>query len=85
VATRMLKQELFADTVALVYATNTMAPEEADAVIEAIYQARVKFGDSDPSHNTARELQAVKNSDLKLGDGETLGQAAIRILSGLSV
>jgi len=82
-ATRVLKQELFSDTVAVLYAKNTMDENTAETVIQSIYQARLKFGSEDPSHDTSRELGKVIHGELSLAQGEKISQAATRILSGL--
>lgn len=81
-STRVLKQELFADTVAVIYAREFMPPKMAEAAIDSMLSAREAFGHADPSHDTYRELSAVVNKPSERLTGETIGAVALRLLSG---
>lgn len=83
--TRILKQELFADTVAVLYAKEILSPEERDAAISAMLTARVAYGNHDPSHNTARELSVVIQADGTRQNDESFGQAAARLLRDIEI
>jgi hypothetical protein len=78
----VLKQELFADTVAVIYAKETWG-EKADAVIQTILASREQFSQDDPSHDTSQYLRAVLNEPLNRLPNETIGQTAQRVLSGV--
>ncbi|MDX1668213.1 MAG: hypothetical protein R3194_02240 [Limnobacter sp.] len=79
----ILRQELFADTVAILYAREFLAEAQADKVVHAIIAARDQFGRNEPTHNTAAELRELVKSGVAREQGETLGQAAIRVLAAL--
>lgn len=81
-STRVLKQELFADTVAVIYAKEFLPANTAGHVIDSMLAAREKFGSADPSHDTYRELAVVVGKSLDRLPGETLGATAVRLLSG---
>lgn len=76
------KQELFADTVAILYAKEN-AGSEADYVIESMIQARERFSANEPTHNTAKMLNRLIAGDTTRLNNETLGLAATRLLSAL--
>lgn len=76
------KQELFADTVAILYAKEN-AGSDADTVINSMIEARERFSANDPTHNTARMLNRLIAKDTSRQDNETLGLAATRLLSAL--
>jgi hypothetical protein len=76
------KQELFADTVAILYAKEN-AGSDADYVIESMIQAREKFSANDPTHNTSRMLSRLIANDTTRQGNETMGVAATRLLSAL--
>lgn len=81
-STRVLKQELFADTVAVIYAKEFLSEKMANTAIESMLLAREQFGHADPSHDTYRELAAVVTKSLDRLPGELLGATALRLLSG---
>lgn len=81
-STRVLKQELFADTVAVIYAKEFMSAATAEIAIGSMLTAREEFGHADPSHDTYRELSAVLSKPLDRLSGETMGAVAVRLLSG---
>lgn len=76
------KQELFADTVAILYAREN-AGEEASAVIETMIQARERFSANEPTHNTGRMLSRLTALDTSRLQSETIGVAATRLLAAL--
>lgn len=76
------KQELFSDTVAILY-TREKAGEHADLVVESMIQARERFSANDPTHNTAKVLNRLTAHNTSRLDNETLGMAAARLLSAL--
>lgn len=76
------KQELFADTVAILYAREN-AGDKADVVIESMIKARERFGTEEPTHNTAPTLNRLIAIDTTRQNNETLGVAATRLLSTL--
>lgn len=76
------KQELFADTVAVLYARE-YAGENADKVINTIIKAREYFGSKEPTHNTAVVLNRLVEKDLQRLEQESIGAAATRLLSSL--
>ena len=76
------KQELFADTVAILYAKEN-AGNNADYVIESMIQAREKFSANDPTHNTAKMLNRLIAAKMTRQGDETLGLPATRLLSAL--
>lgn len=79
----VFKQELFADTVAILYAKEHLSQDAPD-MVNTLIGARKKFGEHDPTHNTSRELTALtqQNDNARLAH-ETIGAAAMRLLSGL--
>jgi len=81
-STRVLKQELFADTVAVIYAREFMSAKVAETAINSMLNAREAFGHADPSHDTYRELSAVVAKPSDRLSGETIGSVAVRLLSG---
>ncbi|MCE2747049.1 MAG: hypothetical protein LW710_14265 [Burkholderiales bacterium] len=76
------KQELFSDTVAILYAREN-AGNEAESVIETMIQAREKYSADDPTHNTSKTLSRLIAKDTKRRGDETFGVAATRLLSTL--
>lgn len=76
------KQELFSDTVAILYAREN-AGSEAESVIETMIQAREKYSADDPTHNTSKMLSRLIAKDTTRQGGETFGVAATRLLSEL--
>jgi hypothetical protein len=76
------KQELFADTVAIIYAREN-AGDDADLVIKTMIRARERFGANEPTHNTATVLNRLVSKNTTRRTGETLGFAATRLLSSL--
>lgn len=83
--TRVLKQELFADTVAILYAKQFLELDERNTAIASMLRARVNFGNQDITHNTANELAQVIESDGFRADEESFGQAAARLLRSISI
>jgi hypothetical protein len=76
------KQELFSDTVAVLYAKEN-AGDEADSVIQTMIHARERFSANDPTHNTSRMLSQLIAKDTVRQGSETFGMAATRLLSAL--
>ncbi|MBU0784060.1 MAG: hypothetical protein KJ798_00465 [Gammaproteobacteria bacterium] len=76
------KQELFADTVAILYAREHAGSDSND-VIRAMIQAREHYGANEPTHNTSKALKQLLNTDMQRLDNETLGVAATRLLAAL--
>ena len=76
------KQELFADTVAILYAREHAGSDSND-VIRAMIQAREHYGANEPTHNTSKALKQLLNTDMQRLDNETLGIAATRLLAAL--
>ncbi len=76
------KQELFADTVAILYAKEN-AGNDAHHVIKSMIQAREKFSANDPTHNTSKVLNRLIAKDTSRQGDETLGSTATRLLSAL--
>lgn len=76
------KQELFSDTVAILYAREN-AGENADVVIESMIKARERFSANDPTHNTSKILNRLTAQNTERLDDETLGMTAARLLSAL--
>jgi len=76
------KQELFSDTVAILYAREN-AGNEAESVIETMIQAREKYSADDPTHNPSKTLSRLIAKDTKRRGDETFGVAATRLLSTL--
>lgn len=76
------KQELFADTVAVLYAREH-AGDNADKVISSIIKAREHFGSREPTHNTAVVLNRLLKKDLRRLEEESIPAAATRLLSSL--
>jgi len=76
------RQELFADTVALLYAKEH-AGEHAELVIGTLIKARERFGANDVTHNTGKILARLLEADLSRHDKETVGEAALRLLTTL--
>ncbi|MEQ9108319.1 MAG: hypothetical protein RLO04_12715 [Limnobacter sp.] len=74
------KQELFADTVAILYAREH-ADGDSEQVIGAMIQAREHYGANEPTHNTSKALKQLLNTDMQRLDNETLGVAATRLLA----
>lgn len=81
-STRVLKQELFADTVAVIYAKEFLPEKMASIAIDSMLTAREQYGNADPSHDTYRELAVVAAKPLDRLPGETIGAIALRLLSG---
>lgn len=77
----ILKQELFADTVALLYAKEFLTEEQANIVIASMIAARDSFGNKDPLHDTSREIRKLIAQNASRLPNETFGQAAVRLLS----
>ena len=77
----IFKQELFADTVAILY-TLEHAGDEADNVIRSIMLAREHYGKNEPTHNTSKVLKQLLNTNMQRLDNEPVGVAAIRLLAG---
>lgn len=76
------KQELFADTVAILYAREH-AGEQADEVIDAMIKARERYSANEPTHNTAKMLHRLIEQDTSRHGDEPMGVAANRLLSML--
>jgi len=76
------KQELFADTVAILYA-KAHAGEQADQVIEAMIKARERYSANEPTHNTAKTLNRLIEQDTSRLENEPIGVAATRLLTQL--
>lgn len=76
------KQELFADTVAILYAKERSG-EYADDVIDSMIKARERYSANEPTHNTARMLHRVIAQDTSRVANESIGAAATRLLSTL--
>ena len=76
------KQELFADTVAILYAREH-AGEQADEVIETMIKARERYSANEPTHNTAKMLHRLITQDTHRLENERMGVAATRLLSML--
>lgn len=76
----ILRQELFADTVAVLYAKEFLPETEAQAVLTAMIAARDNFGHNDPLHDTSRELRELVAQGAMRQPDETFGQAAVRLL-----
>lgn len=79
----ILRQELFADTVAILYAKEFLPEAEAQAVLDAMIAARDHFGHNDPLHDTSRELRDLVAQNAMRQPDETFGQAAVRLLGHL--
>lgn len=80
----VFKQELFADTVALLYAKEHFG-DRADAVIESLVNSREKFSGDDPSHDTGAPLRHLLNKPMGRQNAERLGAAAQRVLKGMDL
>lgn len=78
-----LKFELFADTVALIYAHEQWG-KQSKQLANTLLSSRAQFSDSDPNHNTAPYLREVMKQDLRRRPNETLGMTASRVLSNLT-
>ena len=76
----MYKQELFADTVALLYAREH-AGEMSGKVIRTMIAAREQHSSSEPTHNTAQSLAKLVEMDTNRHENETIGNAALRLLT----
>ncbi len=76
----IVKQELFADTVAILYAHEFLDTESAQIVTNSILTARINFAFQDPAHNTSRELKKIIQQKARRLPNETFGQAALRLL-----
>lgn len=76
----VFKQELFADTVAALYALEHL-PDTGTAVIEAMMNGRQAHGNNDPTHNTSSVLNRLMRSDMSRLSDENLGAAAQRLLN----
>lgn len=73
------QQELFADTVAIIYAHEHFGAT-ASQLAQTFIRSRAAFADSDPSHDTSGFLQALLPLDLKRKPNESFHQAAHRVL-----
>lgn len=78
----IFKQELFADTVAILYAREH-AGSNSERVIDAMIQAREHYGANEPTHNTSKVLKQLLNTNMQRLINEPLGAAATRMLSAL--
>ena len=78
---RVLREELFADTVAILYAKEYLDEPTAAKVISSMLDARTEYGHSDPTHDTSRELNRILEQNGQRLPEETFGQAAARLLS----
>ncbi|MDX1670374.1 MAG: hypothetical protein R3194_13210, partial [Limnobacter sp.] len=77
----ILRQELFADTVAILYAREFLDEAKADSVVNSMLSARDQFGRNEPTHNTASDLRELIKMGAQREEGETFGQAAMRVLA----
>ncbi len=78
----VFKQELFADTVAVLYAKEFLSVQ-ADTVINTMISARRLYAGNDPTHNTASTLTELLEQEPFRLKSESMGSAAHRVLSGL--
>lgn len=78
----VFKQELFADTVAVLYAKEFLAAQ-ADTVIDTMISARKRYAGNDPTHNTGPTLTALMEQAPNRLESESMGSAAHRILSSM--
>ncbi|HEX4918688.1 MAG TPA: hypothetical protein VFV43_12380 [Limnobacter sp.] len=76
------KQELFADTVAMIYAIENTG-DRAPNVIQTMVRARAQYSATDPTHNTADVLQRVLVNPVRRQQHESVGEAAMRLLAAL--
>lgn len=73
----IFRQELFADTVAAIYARQTGKSEALSEIINA----RARFGGSDPTHDTSKHLNRYAELPNLVESGESWVSATVRLLS----
>ena len=78
----VFKQELFADTVAMLYAKEFLTAQ-ADAVMNTMIAARKRYAGNDPTHNTGPTLTELLEQEPHRLETESMGSAAHRLLSAL--
>jgi hypothetical protein len=78
----IFKQELFADVVSILYAKKYFGDESGD-VINTLIKARERYSSNEPTHNTAKILNRIIKQEITRFENESIGVAAIRILSEL--
>ena len=78
----VFKQELFADTVAMLYAKEFLSTQ-ADTVINTMISARKQYASNDPTHNTGPTLTELLEQEPNRLESESMGNAAHRLLSAL--
>ncbi|HEX4843425.1 MAG TPA: hypothetical protein VFV57_07125 [Limnobacter sp.] len=76
------KQELFADTVAMIYASEKTGDRAVD-VMQAMVHARARYGANDPTHNTSEIMERLLAKPLIRQPDESMGKAAMRLLKAL--
>ncbi|HEX4879386.1 MAG TPA: hypothetical protein VFV39_06030 [Limnobacter sp.] len=76
------KQELFADTVAMIYAQENTG-QHAPKVMQAMLEARARYGSNEPTHNTSVMLERLLEKPLSREINESVGKAAARLLQSL--
>ena len=78
----VLKQELFADTVALAYA-NRYLGEQGASVMQWLIETREKYDQNDPTHATGRWLRTLDLGKLTGDSTQPLSKAVLQTLKAM--